>query len=137
MFTPVYMIGLALLFVGLFGSRFLAERATKLLSSEEKLKLLDSFSRLRVFGTLPFVFIVFLFFGIPYLSEAWMWPAYFGGWGLFAIYFVIIHHIISGRLSALGINAGYRSAHNKARWVSYAGWLAFFVICTLGPFVSK
>jgi hypothetical protein len=137
MFTPLLIAGLVLLFVGLFGSRFLAERAMKLLSSEEKLALLDSFSRLRVFGALPLAFVVLSFFGIGYLPPSWMWPAYFGAWALLGIYLVIIHRVISRRLSDLGINAAYRVAYNRARWVSYSGFLVFFALNTLSPFASR
>lgn len=137
MFEPLFYVGLALLLAGLFGSRFVAERAMKLLSPEEKLALLDSFSRLRVFGGLPLVFLVFFFFGIGYLPQVWIWPAYLGGCVLFIIYFVIIHRIVSQRLSGLGINARYQAAYNRARWVSYSGWFAFFVLNTLSPFLTK
>ena len=137
MFTPLFFVALALLFVALFASRFLTERATKLLSSEEKLILIDSFPRLRVFGTLPLVFIVFLFFGIAYLPPAWMWPTYFIGWILFALYFVIVHGIVSRRLRELGINEDYRAAYGKARLVFWSGFVAFFVLSAFGSFIAQ
>src|SRR5438046_2057396 len=61
MFTPIYFLGLVALFGGLFGSRFLVERANKFLSPEEKLMLMDSFSSIRTFGALPLVLVVFFF----------------------------------------------------------------------------
>jgi hypothetical protein len=137
MFTPLFFVALVLLFIALFGSRFLTERATKLLSRDEKLALLDSFPRLRIFGTLPLVLFIFLFFGIPYLPPALIWPAYFIGWVLFALYFAIMHRIVSRKLKELGINEGYRAAYNNARLVFWSGFVAFFVISALGPFVAR
>ena len=137
MFTPLFIAGLVLLLVGLFGSRYLAERDMRLLSSEEKLKLLDSFSRFRVFGALPLLLIAFSFFGIGYLPQGWMWPAYFGAWVLIAVYLIVIHKLIFRRLCELGINAEYVAAHRRVRWVSYGGFAAFFVLNTLSPFVSR
>jgi hypothetical protein len=137
MFTPLFIAGLVLLLVGLFCSRYLAERDMRLLSSEEKLKLLDSFSRLRVFGALPMLLIFFSFFGIGYLPQAWMWPAYFGVWTLVAGYFVVIHRLVFRRLRQLGINADYVAAHRRVRWVSYGGFVAFFILSTLSPFVAR
>jgi hypothetical protein len=131
----LFIAGFVLLLVGLFGSRFLAERATKLLSSEEKLQLLDSFPSLRVFGSLPLALIVFSFLGISYLPEGWMWPAYLACWGLLAIYFFIIHRAISRKLGELAINTRYLVAYNRARWVSYSGFTAFFILNTLSPFL--
>jgi hypothetical protein len=137
MLKAQFFVGLALLFTGLFGSRFVAERAAKLLSAEEKLKLLDSFSRLRVFGALPLMFILFLFLGIIYVPHAWRWPAYFGVCALFVGYFVILQRTVSRKFTELGINASYCAAYNRARWISYSAWLAFFIVVTLAPFLSR
>jgi hypothetical protein len=137
MTTPLLILSLVLLFLGFFSSRYIAERSMKLLSSEEKLKLLDSFSRLRVFGALPLLVIFFSFFGIGYLPQRMMWPAYFAAWALVAVYFVVVHRVVFRRMSELGINAEYQAAHCKARWLSYGGFAAFFVLNTLSPFISK
>ena len=134
MLTPLFFVGLMLLLLGLFGSRLLSERATKLLSSDEKLVLLDSFSRIRVFGTLPLIIMIFALFGMTYLPRVWLWPAYFGACALLALYFAIMHIIISRRLTKLGISASYRTAYNRARLVSYSGFLAFFVLNTIDRF---
>jgi hypothetical protein len=137
MFSPLFFAGLVLLVAGVIGGRFLGERATKLLTPQEKLILLDSFSRLRVFGSLPLLFVFFSFFGIGYLPAAWMWPAYFAAWALVAIYFVIVHRLVSRRLRELAINPDFQKAHAKARWMSYFGFLAFFILNTLSPFVWR
>jgi len=135
MFNPFFIVGLLLLCAAIFASRFLSERATKLLSPQEKLALLDSFSRLRVFGTLPLLFIFFSFFGISHLPAKLMWPAYFAAWASIATYFIIIHRIVLRRMRALGINPDFQKAHTKARWISYFGVLAFFVLITLASFL--
>jgi hypothetical protein len=137
MFTPLFFAGLVLLLVGIFGSRYLADRATKLLSPEEKLKLLDAFSRLRVFGALPLLLIFFSFFGIGYLQQNLMWPAYFAAWALVGVYFFVVHRLVFRRMSHLGINAAFQTAHRKALWLSYSGFSAFFIFNTLNPFLSK
>jgi hypothetical protein len=137
MFTPLFIAGLVLLLVGLFAGRYMAERSMKLLSPDEKLKLLDSFSRLRVFGSLPILIIGFLFMGMGYLPQSLMWPAYFTGWALIAVFFVVIHLYVFRKLREFGINAEFLSAHSKARWVQYGGWIAFFASTTLSPFVCR
>jgi hypothetical protein len=137
MLTTPFFIGLAVLFAGLLGSRFLVERATKLLSAEEKVKLIDSFSRLRTFGALPMLPIAFLFFGVVHVPYEWRWPVTFAAFGLFVVYFVVINLMVSRKFSELGINASYRAAYNRARIVSCSGWVAFFIVVTLGPFLSR
>src|SRR5258708_5800842 len=131
MFTPLFIGGLVVLLVGLFGSRYFAGRSLKMLSSGEKVELLDLCSRLRVFGALPLILIFFSFFGIGYLPQGLMWPAYFAAWALVAIYFVVVHRIVSRKLCELGINADYVAAHLKARWLSYGGFIAYFILNTL------
>jgi len=116
------------------GSRLLVERATRLLSAEEKVKLVDSFSRLRTFGAIPMLPIAFLFFGVVYFPYEWRWRAYFAAFGLLAAYFVVINRMVSHKFSELGINAGYRAAYNRARLVSCSGWVAFFIVLTLARF---
>ncbi len=55
------LAGLVLMIAGVFSGRLFAVRAIKLLSPQEKLALLDSCSRLQVFGGLP---LVVLFIGV-------------------------------------------------------------------------
>jgi hypothetical protein len=137
MLTPLFMTGLLLLMAGLFGSRYLGERALKLLSSEEKVKLLDSFSRMRMLAGLPMILILLLFLGIMQVSPAWFWPAYFSGLALFALYFFIMHRLVFRKMTELGINAQFQAAHRKARWLAYGGFAAFFTLNTLSPFLSR
>jgi hypothetical protein len=137
MFTPIYFVGLIALFAGLFGSRFLVERANKFLSPEEKLMLMDSFSSIRTYGALPLMLVVFFFLGMGYLAPEWRWPAYFIGFIGLLGYFAIMHTVISRRLRRLGINEQYRAAYNRARWVSYSGFLLFFVLNTVGPMLVR
>ncbi|HWD93637.1 MAG TPA: hypothetical protein VG938_14945 [Verrucomicrobiae bacterium] len=137
MFTPLFITGFVLLLAGLFGGRYLGERSLKLLSSDEKLKLLDSFSRFRAFGALPLLIIFLSFLGIPRLPPNLMWPAYFAAWALVAVYFVVVHQLIFRRLSELGINGEYQAAMRKARWMVYGGFAAFFVLDTVAPFVTR
>ena len=132
-FTPPFFIGLGLLLVSLLASRFIAERATGLLSSEEKLKLLDSFPRLRMLGAFPLVMIVIAFWGIGYLSTNLVRPAYVGFWGSLALYFVVLHRYVFGRMREFGIGADYIAAQAKAQWVKYIGFFLFFLADTFGP----
>jgi hypothetical protein len=137
MLTPLAFPGFVLLIAGMFAGRFFTERATKLLSAQEKLTLLDSFSRLRVFGGLPLACIFLSFFGMGYLPARLGWPAYFVAWVLAAVYFVIVHRVVSRGMRELGINPTFQKAHMKARWLSYFGFLAFFILITLSAFVSR
>ena len=114
-----------------------AERALKLLSSTEKLTLLDSFSRLRMFGGLPLLFVFVCFGGVAYLPPRLMWSAYLATWLLVAVYFGIFDRVVSRRLRELGINLDYQKVQSKSRWLFYSGFLAFFILATLSSFVPR
>ena len=135
MFSPLMIAGFSLLVIGLFSSRLMIERAFRLLSSEEKLKLLDAFTTLRMFGALPFAFLALCFFAIPYFPQSTFWFAYLCACALFAAYLVTTHYIVRRKMRALGINAAYRKAYRNACWLTYGGFVAFFILVTLGPFL--
>ena len=136
MFSPLFYIGLVCLFSGLIGSRILAERAMRFLVAEEKLALLDSFSRLRAYGSIPIVLVVFSFFGLSYVPVALFWPAYFSIWVILAVFLIVIHRLVFRRMRELKINLAFQRAHAGARYVSYAGFVLFFITNTVAPFVQ-
>ena len=135
--SPLILAGLALLIVGTVCSRVVAERALKLLSATEKVTLLDSFSRLRMFGGLPLLFVFLCFGGVAYLPPRLMWSAYLAVWLLVAVYFVIFNRVVTRRLRGLGINLDYQRAQAKSRWLFYSGFFAFFVLATLSSFAPR
>jgi hypothetical protein len=134
---PLILVGLVLLVAGTVCSRVVAERGLKLLSATEKLTLLDSFSRLRMFGGLPLLLVFLCFVGVTYLPPRFMWPAYLATWLLVAIYFAIFDRVVSCRLRKLEINLDYQKVQAKSRWLFYSGFLAFFILATLSSFVPK
>jgi tetratricopeptide (TPR) repeat protein len=128
-------IGLVLMVIGFVCSGLLAQRALKLLSQEEKLSLIDSPSRLRIFGIVPAILIMYGFFGIGHLPTNFRWLAYFGIWLLLAVYLLILNRMIFRRLRALKINSDYQKAQGRALWPLYLGFFFFFCLSTLSSFV--
>jgi hypothetical protein len=130
--------GLVLLIIGVFAGRLFSVRAMKLLSPTEKLTLLDSFSGLQVWGSLPLLLLFLCFGAVNYLpSGLLIWTGYLGLWVLISVYFVIFERVVSGRLRKLEINTDYRKAQVKARCLVYLGFAAFFILATLSSFVWR
>jgi hypothetical protein len=130
MFPPIFYVGIAGLFAGLIASRVLCERAVRLLSAQEKLTLLDNFSRLRAYGAIPLLLVAGIFFAIASLPESIMLPLYFGGWALLAGYIAWQSLYVHKRLRELGISEAYRAAFTRAQWCSRAGFIALFACMT-------
>jgi hypothetical protein len=78
-----------------------------------------------------------LFFGVAYLPQSLMWPAYFALWALALVYFVVVHRLVFRKMGELGISPEYQAAHRRARCLWDGGFLAFFILNTLGPFISR
>jgi hypothetical protein len=125
--NPLLYIGLAAFFVGMIASRILSERALRLLTPDEKLRLLDSFSRLRAFGSIPLVLLVFIFFSITSFPPQFVMPGFLGAWALFAGFVAWQHYFVHRRLRELAISESYRAAFSRAQWVSRSGFIALFV----------
>jgi hypothetical protein len=134
--NPLICIGLAAFFIGLIASRILSERALRLLTPDEKLRLLDSasFSRLRAFGSIPLVFIVGIFFSITSCPPQFVLPAFFGAWALLGGFITWQHFFVQRHLRELSISGTYRAAYSRALWASRAGFIALFAFSAIAIF---
>jgi len=132
--NPLIYIGLAAFFIGLIASRILSERALRLLTPDEKLRLLDSFSRLRAFGSIPLVIIVFIFFSISSFPPRFALPAFFGAWALLGGFIAWQQFFVQRRLRELSISETYRAAYSRTLWASRAGFIALFASSVIAIF---
>lgn len=132
--SPLLYVGLAAFFAGMIASRVLAERALHLLAPDEKLRLLDSFSRFRAFGSIPLVFVVFIFLSLSSFSPQFILPAFFGAWALLAGFIAWQHFFVYRRLRELSISESYRAAFSRAQWVSSLGFIALFAFSLIALF---
>src|SRR2546422_66610 len=96
-----YEITLVIFLVCVAVGRILSEKAMRLLSADEKVRLLDALSGLRAFSFIPLIVIVVLVFGMPrWLPDAASW-LYLAGLALVLAYALSIHIFISRKLSTL------------------------------------
>jgi hypothetical protein len=127
-------IGLAAFFVAIIVSRILSERAVQLLTPEEKLRLLDSFSRFRALSSIPLVLVVFIFFSISSFPPQFVLPGFFGAWALLAGCIAWQHLFVHRRLRELSISRSYIAAFTRAEWITRSGFVALFVFSTMNIF---
>jgi hypothetical protein len=130
-------IGFVALLLAIVVSRMLAERAYRVLSDDEKLRLMDGFSTFRTYSTLPALAIVLLMFGLPPVlpgSEAWIGV---GGIGLLVVVSIVLHFVVVRILGRLNLPPRYVRGYLVSRHVAHLG-LAALVGCTLlGPWLSR
>lgn len=124
--SPYFIIGIAGLFAGIYASRVIMERALRLLTQEDKLKLVDGFSKLRMFGSIPLLLVLAMMVGVLYLPHERIAPAYLGTCVLFIGAMVAQQIYVSRQLRALSIAEDYCRAASRAQWLSRLGFLCFF-----------
>jgi hypothetical protein len=134
MFLWTTQLALGLCFTGLIASRIMAERALKLLSSDEKLLLIDSFSKMRIYAPLSYLVLVFAFLSLRHVVVGFFWPSYFALVILFALIEVITHRMVLHRLKALNINQAYQKAYSRSRYASDLGFLLTFIFVPISFF---
>lgn len=119
--------GAAALIGGLLISRIMAERSLASLSADEKVALLDHFTRLRAYGSIPVVFVGICLIGLRRLPGPFMMPVFAAVVLLFASYVTWQHLFVQRRLRSLAICEPFIQAHRRAELCRDGGWLVFFI----------
>ena len=121
-----YIIGLIVFFVLLVASRFLNEKALKILSSEEKVKLLDGFSNMRKYNLIPIIVFIGIYFLMnKYFPQLYLviFISYFG----LLIIFVILTSIITfKKLHKLELPKNYIKKYIFSMIIQYIGITILF-----------
>lgn len=112
-------------------SRIINERGYKLLSSEEKLRLMDGFSKIRAYAMIPLFALIAIYLLLMKktdLDKGDLFTIYMG----LLILFIIIRTVLNHRkLVSLNLPAGYRRYFMTSQIVSLLG-AAWFLFAFLG-----
>jgi len=132
--TLYLVLELVFLFGGFLISRILSERSFRLLAPEQKLALLDSFPKLRIYSGIPLILFVFSFFALHRLPEHLFLTGYLTIWGLLFLWFAALHLYVNRRLKEFSLPPEYLKMHSRARHCAHLAWFGFFVCNTLNWF---
>ena len=119
------IIGIFLLVALIVASRFISENALKLLSENEKAKILDSFSNFRKYNQIPVLIIFALVLLIEYLEPEYSVKIFITLMILFIVFMVVSHLLITKKLNNLNLPRDYRKKYDISRIVYFSG----FAIC--------
>ncbi len=118
--------GYIALFASMILSRIVNERAFQKLSSTEKLRLMDGFSRSRAYSLVPLLVAMIVFWVLmtqTQISRLVLAIGYFGGLFLF----VIVRSVLNQqKLRQLEMPPAYRQAFTASQFISVAGLAWFF-----------
>jgi hypothetical protein len=130
MLQTAFLIGMVVFFACAIISRMLGEQAYRRLTNDEKLRLVDGFSRERMFSMIPIVVMLGAFFLLQTQSN---WDQRWVGIGFFGL--LIVYSLVKGimqrsRLVQLEMPAAYRRRFFFAQGIAYFG-MAVLMSCLL------
>jgi hypothetical protein len=118
--------GVVAILVAIVISRIVNERGYRQLTPEEKLRLMDGFSRSRAFSMLPALGIIgayWLLLTKTAMSRHFLTVAYFGA----LVVYVVLHGVYNQRkMAQLDLPASYRKNYLLSQAISFAGIAWFF-----------
>jgi hypothetical protein len=127
--TP-FLIGLIIFLLCAFGSRFISERAMRSLPAEQKVKLIDAFSGMRMYGLLWTIGLLGVYFALPMLLPDSPVLSLSIGLGLAVIFLVVRQVTVRDKLNALDVDAAYKRKVMMAQLLIGLG-LAVFIGCVV------
>lgn len=119
-------IPLVFLFICIFISRYIAEKALRKLTDQEKIALLDRFAGARMYMGIPLYILLFAFMGVMYYmpERNMLWLGLFVG--LFSVYQVGVTAWSVQRMKRIEISVQYIRAVVLARTVMLFGFFGMF-----------
>ena len=120
------MSGFVVLLAAIVASRMISERGYRALDSDEKLRLMDGFSKTRSYSMIPLLILIAAYWYLmtqTSMDKSILNVAYFG---LLIIYVVVRSILNQAKLTQLEMPAGYRRMFSIAQVVSFSGVAWFF-----------
>lgn len=129
--TP-FLIGLIIFLLCAFGARFISERAMRSLPAEQKVKLIDAFSGMRMYGLLWTIGLIGAYFALPTLLPNAPMLSLSIGLGLAVIFLVVRQVMVRKKLNALDVDAAYKRKVMMAQLLIGLGLVVFIGCVVVG-----
>lgn len=122
--------GFIALFIAIIVSRIINEKAFKLLTDEEKLRLMDGFSKSRAYSIIPLLILVGIYFYLVTKISLDSGPITIIYFGMLIVYVVVRVTLTVKKLNQLNMPANYRKLLTVSQAVSLLGfaWLFYSLI---------
>lgn len=124
--TVFIIIGLAALFVCIFISRSISEKALGTLSEEQQEALLDQFARFKRYNQIPFILAILIYLFVSSFKPINSDLIFLFLFMFFIVSLIASHTVISKKLNVLKLPRKYVKQYNMSRYVYISG----FLICT-------
>ncbi len=118
--------GVFVLFVAILVSRILNEKGYRKLSPEEKLRLMDGFSTIRIFSIVPLLLLIALFWFLSTQTETRLQMLTVGYFKLLILYVLTRSFLNQKKLLQLRLPKAYQQTFALSQAVSLAGVAWFF-----------
>jgi len=106
-------------------SRLISEKALKLLSDEQKIKLIEAFSHTRKYNMLPLIILFTAYILAMKLFPLYQLSIISATLTLFIFFFVVRGKFVLKKLNDLNFPDQYIKKIKLAKWISYLGLILF------------
>ena len=123
-----FFIAFFVLITSVVVSRVIQEKGYKQLSADEKVKLLDGFSGLRIWANIPMLGLALGFYllYVLHVPDFWFW--YFVLFALIFLYQFILVYWVYRKMTEMQISSGYIRFWGISRLIVYSGMILFIFI---------
>lgn len=123
-------VGIVVLLLCIVVSRIISERALKTLNQEEKMALVDSFSKLRTYNLIPLVVLFLVFLATQYLAPSMGTTPYIVFLCAILAFLIILQYVIFLKLKKLEMPDHYTKKYVCSRFIVIGGfffWIGIMI----------
>jgi uncharacterized membrane protein len=120
------VIGLVVFIAAYIGGRLISERALKILNENEKTKLVDGFSKYRIFSLIGVIALVILHFAVQSLMPNSYFASFHTFVGILVLYLLLSSLYSYNKLKNLEMPDKYINQFLLSTLVQYIGIFVFF-----------
>lgn len=127
-----FLLGAGLFVVGIVVSRMLSERNFAKLDDSQKVRVMDSFSSMRMWNLVPVFMVMVLFLGVVWIQPRYTTLASWVVMSLLVVFLFVRHFMVRRKLSSIQAPDWYARGVLLSSAVYYAG-IIVFLATTLIP----
>ncbi len=132
MMSDFSIVGIAVLFISIIFSRIISEKAFIQLSPEQKISIVDSFSKMRIYNLIPIAIILLAFFLLEKFLSLNNSVVDFSFLAALSVFLIIFQLLSVRKLKKLDLPEKYINKYFFSRLIVMSGFI-FWIAITLSP----
>lgn len=126
-----FIIGAVIFFISIIAARFVAEKGYKKISDEEKVLLMDNFSKFRKISIIPLFGGLLIYFGVIYFLKLNPQILMIVFMSYILVYLILMLTIVFKKMKELNLDKGFIRNTAFSFLIRFVGIITFIVIIFL------